>query len=340
MSSTTWSPLLVFSDRGRRLGRHGETRLVPPRGPGWGWRRGWGVVGLAALVLVVSSGCLSGESSSRRQAGEANQDGDQAGPAIIQVESWWFLASEKVARDLVKEWPGLAANSGLSRGTLSALGPDVLGQLAMTNPNVRLDTARSSTAVELTAAQARRLREWTKGREGIEVKVGPHVTALDGRQAQVQAVEMRTLVTGVSTHDQGVDYLTTTVPLGPVLDVVPKVQADGVNLGMTILAALNEFVGYDDPGDWVPTLTSTTSSGVDGPIRATLPLPRLRVRQLQASAVVRDGSSLLLGSGAWEGQLKAPAAAGGGEGAPKVLLVLITPTLVDSDGNRVHSKLK
>ena len=42
-------------------------------------------------------------------------------------------------------------------------------------------------------------------------------------------------------------YLTT-IPLGPVLDVIPYVCADGYTIQMTIIPTYTEFLGYDDPG--------------------------------------------------------------------------------------------
>lgn len=270
-------------------------------------------------------------------------------PAIIQIQSVWMLATEEAVNDLFREWPGLRPRRVESAAVSNVMVSASLTELVGNYPNVRLETEGSSTAVTLNRSQARRIQEWARGREGVRVQASPRVTTLDGRQAQVQVVDLRTLVTGVSTNAQGVNYLTTQVPLGPVLDVVPVVQADRLNIGMTVISTMNEFVGYDDPGVFMVTsVTSSASGGVGGPLTATLPLPRLRVHQMQARAVVMDGDSLLLGGDLLEVWAKEPGAVeeggavgGAGAGGPgSHQLVLITPTLVDAVGNPVHFDLE
>jgi hypothetical protein len=271
-------------------------------------------------------------------------------PAIIQIESVWMLATEEAVNDLFREWPGLRPLRVESAAVTNVMVSASLSELVGTHPNVRLETEGSSSAVTLNRSQARRIQDWARGREGVRVQASPRVTTLDGRQAQVQVVDLRTLVTGVSTNAEGVNYLTTQVPLGPVLDVVPVVQADRVTIGMTVISTMNEFMGYDPGVFMVTSVTSSASGGVGGPLRATLPLPRLRVHQMQARAVVMDGDSLLLGGDlleAWAKETGTVEGAGGREGGGadgggpvSHQLVLITPRLLDAAGNPVHFDMK
>jgi type II secretory pathway component GspD/PulD (secretin) len=87
-----------------------------------------------------------------------------------------------------------------------------------------------------------------------------------------------------------------TIPIGPTLDVIPYVSADGFTIQMTIIPTITEFLGYDDPGAFVPQAQSV--GGVGGaalPITAVLPLPHFRVRQVTTSAIVWDGQTVVLG---------------------------------------------
>ena len=81
------------------------------------------------------------------------------------------------------------------------------------------------------------------------------------------------------------------LPFGPILDVVPYISADGYTIQMTLIPSITEFVGYDDPGQFVPT--AITAQGT--PITAVLPLPRFRLRQVTTSAIVWDGQTIVLG---------------------------------------------
>src|SRR5260221_966635 len=67
---------------------------------------------------------------------------------------------------------------------------------------------------------------------------------------------------------------------------------------MTLIPSLTEFLGYDDPGGFVPQVQSAASgspTGVAAPVTAQLPLPRFRVRQVTTSAIVWDGQTVVLG---------------------------------------------
>src|SRR5207245_2662295 len=109
-------------------------------------------------------------------------------------------------------------------------------------------------------------------RDGIDLLTAPDVTTESGRQAQIQAIDIQTIVTGQS-FGQGASganaasgvgstviqntattsqYQSQTLPFGPVLDVIPYVSADEFSVQMTIIPTVTEFIGYDDPGKFVP----------------------------------------------------------------------------------------
>jgi general secretion pathway protein D len=212
-------------------------------------------------------------------------------------------------------------------------------------------------------------------REGVELLSAPDVTTLSGRQAQLQVVEIRTIVTGtdLSQNSSGggnnsvggnsgggvvgstLQYTTQPLPFGPVLDVVPYVSADGFTIQMVIIPTITEFVGYDDPGGFIPQAQSVSSgaAGVGLPLTAQLPLPRFRVRQVTTTAIVWDGQTIALGGLLSEsiskykdkvpvlGDIPVVGRLFRSEGnvtEKKNLVIFVTPTIIDPAGNRVHNE--
>jgi Flp pilus assembly secretin CpaC len=66
---------------------------------------------------------------------------------------------------------------------------------------------------------------------------------------------------------------------------------------MTIIPTITEFLGYDDPGGFVPQAQSVSggAGGVGIPIVGQLPLPHYRLRQVTTSCIVWDGQTVVLG---------------------------------------------
>ncbi len=227
----------------------------------------------------------------------------------------------------------------------------------------------------LTDPQFRVVIRALEQRQGADLLNEAAVTTLSGRQTQIQVVDMITIVTGTSLDQTGggsgdttgnnnanasqgaigstIDYPTEVLPFGPTLDVVPYVCADGVTIQMTIIPTITEFLGYDDPGAFVPQAQSV--SGVDGaalPLQATLPLPHFRLRQVTTSATVWDGQTIALGGLIVEdvkkfkdkipllGDLPLLGRFFRSEGSKtekKNLMIFVTPTIIDPAGNRRHS---
>jgi type II secretory pathway component GspD/PulD (secretin) len=171
------------------------------------------------------------------------------------------------------------------------------------------------------------------------------VTTLSGREACVQVAQIQTIVKGVNplaltrpglhrTKDVGAPiYLTETMHFGPVLNLVPHVSEDGRSIQLTVTATVSEFLGYDQPAR-----EESVKVYVDGKAQqAKPPHPRIRERILERTVVLRDGETLVLGNPKSEVTTYAK------DGSPthsagsleKDLLVFITPTIIDSAGNRI-----
>ena len=87
--------------------------------------------------------------------------------------------------------------------------------------------ARESTAQSiLDPEQAAHLLATLENSPGVNVMSAPKVSTLDGRQAQIKTVNLRTFGPG-ETHE-----------LGPVVDVVPYLSADGRSVNLTVIAQL------------------------------------------------------------------------------------------------------
>ena len=165
------------------------------------------------------------------------------------------------------------------------------------------------------------------------------VTTLSGRQASFQIVDVKPVITGLSAsvtnNTTQYDYKTTNMTFGTTLDVVSYVEADGYTIQMTLTPKINEFLGFENPKDYVK---------YDAKLKqAQFPLPKYRSRQTTTSATVWDGQTLVLGNLPDDSVVAEP------DGAmlrqpfvdkkKKQLIILVTPTIVDRSGNRVHDNI-
>ncbi|MBM3882209.1 MAG: hypothetical protein FJ387_21235 [Verrucomicrobia bacterium] len=233
------------------------------------------------------------------------------------------------------------------------------GRSATNAANIRIETALGARLTGiLTDRQYPVALKALEQQAGVEMLVAPRVTTLSGRQAQVQITDMRTVMTavnpaalvqsGVPAGRNAIPYLTSAIPVGPMLDVIPNVGADGYTITLTVIPTLTEFLGYDDPGEggrvrvWADGSEKTVA----------LPLPRFRVRQMVTQAQLWDGQTLVLGGLPIEvaptakdtvpvlGDLPLSGRMIHSESTQKVrkqLLVFVTATIVDPAGNRVHT---
>ena len=259
-------------------------------------------------------------------------------PPQIMIETKWIEITDEGMKVLAMEWPALnphpVAEPELS-GVVKAT------KLKGENPTIRIESEISEKAAILTPQQAGKLLKSMEGTKGTKIVTTPKVTTLSGRQAQVAMLDLRTVVTGMSTTNtpegtSDISYDTTPMPFGPSCDLIPYVEADGFTLNLTVIATESEFIRYDDPEGFVP---ARSTNGAE-PIKGTLPLPRMRIRYFTSTARIWDGQSLLLGGLKAEDEKEVKAADGTKtkQKVTKHLFVLITSTIIDPAGNRMHSE--
>ncbi|MCX8156243.1 MAG: hypothetical protein N3J91_07340 [Verrucomicrobiae bacterium] len=227
----------------------------------------------------------------------------------------------------------------------------------------------------LTDPQFRVVLRAIENRSGVDLLACPKITTLSGRQAQIKAVDIKYVVTdlgldqtsgggyyggvgGVGGVGTGggigsiVQPITEPMEVGPTLDVVPSVSADGYTIQLTLIPTLKEFLGYDDPGAFVATIQSVGGAGAAAPIITPTPLPKFRLRQVVTSCVVWDGQTVVLGGLISEDvqkiKDKVPVLGDlplfgrffrneSSKTTKKNLAIFVTPTLIDPAGNRLHS---
>jgi general secretion pathway protein D len=257
---------------------------------------------------------------------------------------------------------GTAIQPSATDGLLTS-GLRPVGQVG-TLPNV---PAVATITGILTDPQFRVVIRALEQRDGADLLNDSSVTTLSGRQTQIQVVDLQTIVTGTSVqqavggaggtagtgttvtqNSQAVQPTTSVIPLGPTLDVIPYVSADGYTIQMTIIPALIEFLGYDNPGPF--TIQAQNGTGV--PLTAQLPLPHFRVRQVTTSAIVWDGQTVVLGGLISEEVTKVKDQvpvlgdlpfigrffrSEANVSSKKNLVIFVTPTIIDPAGNRVHT---
>jgi general secretion pathway protein D len=220
------------------------------------------------------------------------------------------------------------------------------GRQATNASNIRVTAAVGGTLTGiLTDPQLRVVLRALEQRSGVDVLSAPRVTTLSGRQAQIQVVDLQSIVTGLNPDalnapgagraTNASPFTTAAIPAGPSLDIIPWVAADGYTIQLTVIPTVTEFLGYDDPPkDGKVRIWEGGKSRLVDP-----PLPRFRVRQMVTQAQVWDGQTLVLGGVVTEelekdrnGKPRKD-----GKSLRKQLLVFVTPTIVDPAGNRVHT---
>ena len=190
--------------------------------------------------------------------------------------------------------------------------------------------------------------------KGTETLAEPEVTTVNDRQTQMRATEIISVINGINPQARRPPGVSATnvmqimqIETGPVLDVIPHLMGDGYTLNLNVTAGVTEFTGYDEQGK-----TNIAIVYVDGrKQQVNIPIPQITTRELKTNLRVRDGQTILLGGVSHETLVQHKEQVPGSGSRPtgesrfreqttrivkKQLLVLITATLVDPAGNRIH----
>ena len=301
-------------------------------------------------------------------------------PPQLQIAVKWCEIEEDAGRALGFDWllgrgptNAMASTPARPAGTKATGAPrsnlTTFGLRSATNGS---NTETATLTGILTDPQFRVVLHALEKRRGTDILSTPTVTTLSGRQAQIKTVEIRHIVTdldwstnGASVDAQGKPSMRGTpiaepFELGPMLDVVPYVGADGYTITLSVIANLKEFVGYDlsVPREMTEEQARKRFGAGDPQTKAAArpsdpyPLPIFHTRQIVSSAIVWDGQTVVLGGLISESAQKMKDKVPVLGDIPLVgrlfrsetnvtkrkhLLIFVTPTIIDPAGNRVHA---
>jgi len=210
----------------------------------------------------------------------------------------------------------------------------------------------------LPPSRYRELFKRLEAQAGVDVLTAPRVTTLSGRQAQIKVVDVQYIVTDLD-HSKGPTNqpspVTEPFELGPVLDVVPSVQPDGITIDLKLVSTIREFIGYDlkqpyiDSGPPRPLTPApireylrqtnasiSNPSGGDQESTVPLPLPTFRLRQAQTTTSVWDGQTVVLAMEVMAPPVQNPNLRF--TRSAKTCFLMVTPILIDPAGNRIHEE--
>jgi hypothetical protein len=138
----------------------------------------------------------------------------------------------------------------------------------------------------------------------MEVISTPRVKTFSGLQAHVSVGDAVSVVTGVETvngsstnHFQSkINYTTHPFLFGPEVDLIPSAEPwkwpEPPRWRLAVSAALNEFMGYDQPG--ADQQVAAISGGPGEPITGVKPLPHFFTAETMSTASLQAGETLVL----------------------------------------------
>jgi hypothetical protein len=191
-------------------------------------------------------------------------------------------------------------------------------------------SASTRTAIVLDQQMKNQLKEWALN-PGVDLLNEFSVTTLSGRQVQMEATTPPINLTLKSpSHLKVLDIRSAA---GPTLDVFSTVSEDGYSIQLQLTASTQQFLGYGD-GRRTDTRLDSKGDTVEVTAGSDRPVPLFQRRTLTTEATVGDGQTLVMGNPVGP-RGKPMENAGDGK---KRLLVLLTPTMIDSAGNRIHNQ--
>lgn len=229
--------------------------------------------------------------------------------------------------------------------------------------NLRLEYfASDNLAMSLTWGQYTNFMRESEAHAGTDILSPPPAVTADGRVSALAVNDVITVVTGVLTNEQvaGYDgkpianYQTEAIEFGPVVELNPRIEADGHTIHLSISAHILGFMGYEGRED--PTnVVVIKEAGPGGQKRLTAvrPLPRIRVTEVTGEGSVPDGHALMVAGPVYYDDIKmidkVPILGdlpGVGKlfkrqstgKSKKTLVILATPTLVNADGEPFYKK--
>ena len=144
----------------------------------------------------------------------------------------------------------------------------------------------------LTSENALNVLREVKSLDGVEILAGPEVVSISGRQIEMRATQVISVVTNYCLQEtNGASSIVPQiepVETGPVLDTMPRILSDGHTIELPVTASVTEFLGYAPSTNTTPAFT-TAGQEVDVPTVS----PQFRVQQATNSVNLLDGQTMV-----------------------------------------------
>jgi beta-lactamase regulating signal transducer with metallopeptidase domain/tetratricopeptide (TPR) repeat protein len=224
----------------------------------------------------------------------------------------------------------------------------VLVKKAPNDGSIQIDDYSSHHwAGRLNPAQFRSVIRTFEQTDGVEVLSLPRITTKSGRQANVEVIDLMSLPTGLQSavpadknsagEDQESKFGTTEARVGVMLALLPYISLDRQSVRMTLIPSHTEFLGFDELREHIDRKSARELKKK----KLTMAFPRLRVRTTVTDVVAKDGETIVIGlpmvtdeeterKGLFRRKRKISHA--------KHLVVFVTPTIVEPEGNPVNAR--
>jgi beta-lactamase regulating signal transducer with metallopeptidase domain len=150
-----------------------------------------------------------------------------------------------------------------------------------------VNAGETNTAEIVTADKMKSLLRQLDSAGGALNLAEPEAVTTSGRQTQMRATDIEDVVTNFTSNSTNVVPQIGKVEIGPTIDIIPYVLADGYTINLAAIPQLLEFLGYDK----IPVPNKTGQN-------VSLPtvLPHFRARQTVADVNLWDGQTMVLGN--------------------------------------------
>lgn len=186
---------------------------------------------------------------------------------------------------------------------------------------------------------------------GVETLAEPEVVTLSGRQTQMRVADLEeNIITNFVFQEisnrSSIIAQDAKFEIGPTIDLVPRVLADGYTIDLTAIPSILQFWGYDKTTN-VVFVTNSVGEKIQMPTVS----PGFRLQEATAHVKLWDNQTAVIGNlqnrfigytngiqATIKSESKFLAEAEKKSGrTDKELLIFVTATIVDPAGNRVHS---
>lgn len=190
-----------------------------------------------------------------------------------------------------------------------------------------------------------------ENQKDVEILAEPEVTTLCGRQTEMRATIIQPVVTkfmaeeNVTHPDVSVNPQVEQLETGPRFDVVAFGLSDGYTLSLEVTASCKKFLGYADAMGLSQDATNSAGAKVTLPVV----LPIIQDYRTSTQKNLWDGQTMVLfpvpepdylgdeSSEKFQKRVANNIGAAEKKESDKTLVVLVTATLIDQAGNRLHS---